>query len=504
MISSHYASDPIFTKMPTWLAILLFLCVALLFAVELAFVSAISGWWLDDLTSLWASERTLPFTVAFRERILPDSNPPLYFSLLYFVRQIISDDGVAVFVLNVGAIIAASLAVYIPSRRLGLNGLAIAGIAAFVLSGPVLYCATEGRSYVMALSVVFVTSWYASLAITGFLEQLSLTRSIVLGCLGALTHVYAALFCGSLAAAFVALAVFSGRKERLKPGLALGLSAAAVFGIWLSIAFDSVKNIDWIRFTVRSVLDAALSVKELAFGTNLQAILIIALFAFGLLNVRTRSLFTVFCITLLLFTLLPVITSFVRPIITSRYWLIGAAALPVLMCFAARFWILEGFAALSRKSLIAGVAAVCFLFTSSALGFANARHYTFLKPIWRGADIVRPFLSRCPAASVHVYYGNSNKPYEAWESGIYGFSKLTRASPTLFADPQEDSTSHVPAEASSCPVLGWAEHTGGLKGLNDSEILKLMKIDASPDDVEFVRHHTGFVILKRRQYAPAS
>ena len=476
MISSHYASDPIFTKMPTWLAILLFLCVALLFAVELAFVSAISGWWLDDLTSLWASERTLPFTDAFRERILPDSNPPLYFSLLYFVRQIISDDGVAVFVLNVGAIIAASLAVYIPSRRLGLTGVAIAGIAAFVLSGPVLYFATEGRSYVMALSVVFVTSWYASLAITGFLGQLGLTRSIVLGCIGALTHVYAALFCGSLATALVALAVFSGRKELLKPGLALGLSATAVFGIWLSIAFNSVENIDWIQFTVRRVLYAALSVKELALGTNVQVILLIALFVFGLLNAHTRSLFTVFCSTFLLFTLLPVITSFVHPIITSRYWQIGAAALPVLICFAARFWILEGLAAPGRKNLIAGVTAFCFLVTSSALGFTNARHYTSLKPIWRGADIVRPFLSRCPAASVHVYYGNSSKPYEPWESGMYGFSKLTSASPTLFADPQEDSTSYVSAaETSSCPVLGWAEHADGLKDLNDSEILKLMK-----------------------------
>jgi len=137
--------------MPTWQVIVLLLCVAVLFTGELASVSAISGWWFDDLFSLWASEPTLPFTVAFRERILPDSNPPLYFSLLYFVRQRISDDGSAVIAFNIGAIIAAAAAVYIPSRRAGLCGLAIAGIAAFVLSGPVLYFAPEGRSYVMAL-----------------------------------------------------------------------------------------------------------------------------------------------------------------------------------------------------------------------------------------------------------------------------------------------------------------------------------------------------------------
>ena len=222
MTLSQYASDPISTKMQTYLAIVVLLCVAFIFAGGLASVSAVSGWTLDDLFSRWASDRDVPFPVAFRDRILPDSNPPLYFTALYFVRQIISDDSVAVFVLNIGVIVGASLAVYFPSRRSGLSGLALAGIAAFALSGPVLYFASEGRAYVSALSIVFVTSWYASLAITGFPGQLTLKRAAILGCLAALTHVYAALFCGSLAAGVSALAVFLGRKELLKPGLALG------------------------------------------------------------------------------------------------------------------------------------------------------------------------------------------------------------------------------------------------------------------------------------------
>ena len=272
MNSSQYASDSISTKMPTWLAIVVSLCVALLFAGGLASVNAVGGWMLDDLFSLWASDRNCHSLSHLAMRILPDFNPPLYFSLLYFVRQIISDDGVAIVVLNIGAIVAAAVAVYFPSRRLGLSGLAIAGIAAFALSGPVLYFASEGRAYVSALSIVFVTSWYTSLAITGFPGQLTLKRAAMLGSLAAMTHVYAALFCGSLAAGLSALTVFSGRKELLKPGLALGLAATIVFGIWLSVAFDSVENLNWIEFTVRRVLDAALSVKELALGANWQVI----------------------------------------------------------------------------------------------------------------------------------------------------------------------------------------------------------------------------------------
>ena len=51
--------------------------IALIFAGELASVSAAGGWMLDDL--FWASDRTVPFGVAFDERILTDSNPPSIF-----------------------------------------------------------------------------------------------------------------------------------------------------------------------------------------------------------------------------------------------------------------------------------------------------------------------------------------------------------------------------------------------------------------------------------------
>ena len=172
--------------------------------------------------------------------------------------------------------------------------------------------------------------------------------------------------------------------------------------------------------------------------------------------------------------------------------------MPVVVTFAARIWIWEGFSTPNGKRLMAGVAALCFLITSSVLGFANVRHYTALKPIWRGAEVVRPLLSHCQEAAVHVYYGNSSRPYIAWPSAMESFTKLTGASQKLFVDPQEDSTSWLSAATSSCPVLGWAEHAGALKALDDHELLRLLKVDASPDDVDIVRHQRGFVILKRR------
>ncbi len=136
MSLSHFASAAIRTKVPTWLNIVFVLCVALLFAGELASVSAISGWWFDDLFSLWASEPTLPFGVVFRERILTDFNPPLYFSLLHLVRQAIPDDGIAVIAVNIGAIAVAAAAIYLPSRRAGVSGLAIAGLLSLPVERP--------------------------------------------------------------------------------------------------------------------------------------------------------------------------------------------------------------------------------------------------------------------------------------------------------------------------------------------------------------------------------
>ena len=135
---SRYPSAAIPTKMPTWLISVLLLCVALLFAGELASVSAISGWCMTISFRFGRPSRHYPSWLCFANVYLPTLIPPLYFSLLHFLRQAIPDDGTVVVVVNISAIAAAAAAVYIPSRRAGVSGLAIAGIAAFALSGPVL------------------------------------------------------------------------------------------------------------------------------------------------------------------------------------------------------------------------------------------------------------------------------------------------------------------------------------------------------------------------------
>jgi hypothetical protein len=87
---------------------------------------------------------------------------------------------------------------------------------------------------------------------------------------------------------------------------------------------------------------------------------------------------------------------------------------------------------------------------------------------------------------------------------MWSFHKLTGTSSTLFIDAQQDSTPYLGAATSSCAVLGWAEHTWDWQDMNDSEILRLLKIKASRSAVDIVRHESGFVILKRHRDNPRS
>jgi hypothetical protein len=141
----------------TWISRALLVGTGALFITAEASINAVNGWWADELYSLWATDVSLPFTRAF-ERIAPDTTPPLYYVVLYWVRWLITDDRTAVLAINIAAIIIAAAAVFFVSQRAGLSRLAICVIVAFGLSGPVLVYASEGRSYCLSFAIVFVAS----------------------------------------------------------------------------------------------------------------------------------------------------------------------------------------------------------------------------------------------------------------------------------------------------------------------------------------------------------
>ena len=483
--------------MPAWLLWGALLCGAvILFAAAQYSINAVNGWWADELFALWASDTSVSFATAYSERIARDTNPPLYFSILYWVRSIVVNDRAAVLILNTACTAAGSAAVLLLSRPSRLTGLATAGIAAFLLSGPLMRYASEGRAYLPALVVAFVASWCVALAVQAPRDRPPPWAFVAVGAVAALVHVYAALFCGVLAAGLLLLVLLDrSRRDLVGPALALGVSTSIVFGLWLATIVDSFGRIDWIEFSTREVLNAAWFVKELTVGYRLAGMLLLVLLLFGLLRGSTRPVTLVFAATFALFIALPLLVSLKKPIILGRYWVIGAPGLIVLVAFLARAWWTETGANRLASWLLLGVALLACV--TSLSGFLAARTMISAKPVWKGADIVRPLVENCPDRSIHVgsagiVNSRASLPY---------FARMADMREGLFADAGSSATPNLAAATARCPVMGWAEHV--LRGDDflarapDAELLRLLRISARPQDVEIRRHPSGFVVLKR-------
>src|SRR5690606_4750149 len=130
-------------------------------------------------------------------------------------------------------------------------------------------------------------------------------------------------------------------------------------------------------------------------------------------------------------------------------------------------------------------------------GFLTARAFTAAKPFWEGARALSMLLKDCPAGSVHVGTFKLDKPTPS--ASLASFAYMSGASRDVFVD--AGTTTPLRLADARCPALAWAEHVqlgdDFATRLSDSELLRLMKIDAPPDAVDVRRHASGFVILKR-------
>jgi hypothetical protein len=461
------------------------------FVLETKSILPVNGWWLDELWSLWATDPSLSFADAFAHRMVNDTTPPLYYAALFWVRRLIADEQSAVVVLNLGTMAVLLTAILAASRKSKMVEWALVAMAAFLCSGPVLRYVIEGRSYLMALAVVFAASWSCAVAIAMPNRHHSLTTFMVVGTVAGLTHVYAALFCCCLAAGLVLLScVDNRRRDLLRPALALGLSAGIVILAFIAWATDIVRQVNWIDFSYQSVLSAYWDVRRLALGSRLATISFIVLFAAGLTARSTRPFAVAFGGAWALFVLIPLLVSLAQPIIVGRYWLVGAPSLIVfIVCLMREFFELGGQAGRFRLYWSSSLAALLFLVLIDAGGYFQARTLTSEKPIWRGARIVSPFLQNCPVASVHV------------NEFVSLFAVAAHAPEDLFVAASSSNGELLNSSKSACSVLGWAEHLGHGAGLyqDSEELLHMLKINTSPSAVDIRRHESGFVVLKRTQ-----
>jgi hypothetical protein len=431
-------------------------------------------------------------------RIVQDTNPPFYYSALFWTRRMITDERVAVTILNLASLAATLFATAIVSRRAGVLGWALAAGATFLLSGPVLRYAPEARAYLMGLAVAYAAAWFCALTIEvpdRCPQSLSFT---LIGLIAASIHLYAALICGCLAAGLVGMSMLAKRKELLSPGFALGLSASAITALWLPFALRSVDRVRWTQLSFESLVNAYWEVRMLALGSRPAFVLLVILFVVGLMVPATRRLTGAFGLAFAFFLLLPILASFKKPIIGARYWLIGAPCVVVFASFMTMTLFLLGDRARARLYWVGALVGLSFLALLSVNGYFVASSDIEAKENWSGAAIVAPLLQGCPSGSVHVY--------TSW-GFVSGFAFLSHAPEGLFASADAPGTGWIDAKDSGCPVLGWAEHVAYLGNqrladdfvltASEDELLQLLKIRSPSSEVDIYRHKGGFVVLRR-------
>jgi hypothetical protein len=469
-------------------AFLALIVASIVFVLEVYSISDVNGWWFDELWSLWATDPGMVFKEAFSERIIYDTTPPLYYVVLFFTRRLITDDRSAVILLNLGLIVAFAAAIIVGSRKQRMMPWASIAIGAFLCSGPILRYAIEGRAYLMAMVIVFAASCYSALAVKSDGFPKSRETLACLGTVAALTHVFAAFFCCCLAAGLIAYSYFDRRPGLRGPGLALGLSAGIVGLLFIAWGLKFVEQASWIEFSYESMLGTYWDIRDLVFGSRIAILLCVALFLIAMLLPSARGLAAVFGVAWVLFVLVPILASFVQPIILARYWLVGAPSIVVFVVFLMRAVALDANAMHPRLRAVGAFACLAFLVLTDASGYSQAFSSTSGKPAWRGAELVTPILQECPSAVIHV------------NGFVAEFATAARVSDSMFVDANYAQTPLVRAGLSSCKVLGWAEHLSRrvVSGASDEELLQLLKIDASRSEVHIIRHAHGFVITTAR------
>lgn len=434
------------------------------------------GWWNDEMFSLWASD---PAGGLFTH-VASDSNPPLYFIMLQFVRTLFADPRTAVMASSLIILITTSAFVLSISRTPEWRAWGAIAIAAFVVNGVVAFMFQEARAFLLGASIVFAAAWQCMLIVA---DANAPRRPIALGVLGllaALTHFYAALALGSLAAGLVGWGVIGRRRDLVIPGLILGASAVLTFGAWYGYASARVANIAWIQFSVDAVREALWYVRSLVLGPAWMVLPLASLFGFAAWRAPAlRPNLVVLAVAGALFFLLPVLISLKTPIIMGRYWTIGAALMPIALVLIAReFW---SNPAQTRGKLIVGAAAG-FVFLSAGFGAIGARRLMQVEPVWSGASLVAERAASCAPGSIGV----PDQPHL--------YATASALPENLFVPAPQASA------PTGCAVLGWAEHVlrGDGYSLNapEADLLEMVGVAAPAEGVTIERHASGFVILR--------
>jgi hypothetical protein len=259
----------------------------------------------------------------------------------------------------------------------------------------------------------------------------------------------------------------------------------------------------WIKFDWQHVLTAA--GKSAVFSAAPLWILITFVLIYALERNRpaNRSLIILFVTTYALFLLLPILISFRLPIVSARYWVIGAPGIIVFAAFLFWAWAQENPPQKTGTKSWAPPAALAVLALGVILAsFAVAYIGVSAKLVWRGSAPLRTLIATCNVRSIRVASSYARQDGKTFADGslVPGFAYLTARPESVFIDVSREPGPFIADGDAACPVLGWAENLDPsvVKNAGPGELLQILKIDAATADVDIERQKSGYVVLRKQ------
>jgi hypothetical protein len=459
--------------------------------------------WVDEIYTLWVTD-TAHSVVDMQNGVLRvETNPPLHYWLMYFMRLLISDSISAGRGLNMlCAVITTALIVWLP-RRACKPGLGLTLGLVFLLSAGATCLVQDIRPALVALCLCISAAALAgTVRLKGTADRLDLGLAAGLGLLGGISHVYGALFIGALAASMVIDGVATGKRKQWAFALVLGLSCCLSFGLWwtglMLTTHGHLATIEWLKDPDLNKYTLPLAWPAY-FGPDYVWVLFAGGLALALSTRAFRQALSAWLVCAVIFAALPVIISLKMPIILWRYLVIASPAFHILLVFV---WLdtASRLAHPLKPWAAAALAGAALTVIAPVLsGIYVGRLLVAERPDWTGIDVVRAQAAQCPSATIRIATPDGTEASQS-PAYLFGYQFLTRGSGLRLEDA---SQTHRDVADINCSVVGWTEHVlpvGIIPGVPDEaealQRLNLTNKKGVPLIIE--RHRFGFVVSKAR------
>lgn len=436
---------------------------AMFMSIYLILKDKLNGPWNDEYATLWFSEPAESAVTLYKERWSLETNPPLYYFIVWIIRKIRDFNIPELRLVNLPFLLMSyvyALSVAWRSKEVGYY--ALCATALILTSGDQFVCFPELRSYSIQLSAFLAFS--LSLALIGSRPQRidRIEFAVLAACSLMLLNIHftAALLAGLMLTFAIFQAYFAAqRKTAVVLFLILFLSAApAAWFVLANFRMLSGQVEDfWIKTTQADAAGLVFQVIRGAFSRNLVLACLIVIVAFlrarQWLGQKLNAMIltavddklhwtaVTFALAVFAFFVVLLLANAHRPIVIMRYVLAGAVPLSV------------AFSCIAAPALRVWPMSLLLVFANSVIVLIPQLSRPASPGDYAGTRIISELRTVCPDTRV----------YGVWlpgrESGYHqlGYRYIVEHL-RLPMQLKEVQQSWIPERSPSCPTVIWLAH----------------------------------------------